>query len=602
MNKKFLFFKLSDHIETELEAQVLSELEVTGLFDDVKPIDNIFQLMQQPEIKRVVEKEVSLQNALTDRLADHGRHGYLWTGTELPDVVKGLSRLAFTREIYLFQQLLDPEPDFLKNPFDGRPFTVFNIYLWRVYRIWTRQYLLERAVYIRNSAANEVEIDHLFEDLLRNLRSDAPESSKRHLLHQPVNTSVTFNQDRRPYISHHDTRWIRSLINHLLPENGKTVLNPFCGNGEWLLEGLLAGQNATGVDINPLVTRIAVSNMANFGCSLPELGQAISDIISHVKMIVNETATPQTDLFLFGTESKFMQFWNTEKARLKSLQFATPDDPLMKYFAATRFIIESEAVSRDQPVNRYLMTALINLMISLLRRKKEIDFCEEYRRRLRQIYLNCYVVRKVQSLFPPPEVKGKVLAGDIRDQLETSGDLILVNVPVRINKSGFEKDRAPIEIMNLHGAGRILESKLFGTRVLDEADKTDWQMLLEDGGAVFPLLNDRATGFLERLKQADRHEDALRFFILWSQYHNLLAKLAGAAGQEGAMCLIAEHPFYKIGEEYEEVPVGAIIQDMLRRDETKFPFSEINLHIREEETFKFGYPQRTSILLLKKRK
>jgi hypothetical protein len=305
-------------------------------------------------------------------------------------------------------------------------------------------------------------------------------------------------------------------------------------------------------------------------------------------------------LFLFGTENKFLQFWKTEKECLKTLQFAVPDEVLMKYFAATRFLIESESVSRDQAVNRILMTALINLMVSLLRRKKDVDFTNEYHRKLRQIYLNCYTINKIQALYAPPAGKGQIRFGDVREALDLTNDLVLVNLPVRINKSGFEKDRAPIEIMHLHGAGRTLESKLLGSRVFEDTDKTDWQMLLENEGAVYTLLNREALGLLKKLEKADRRDDAVRFFALWSQYHNILGKLTSTLSEQGVICVIAEHPFYKIDENFEEVPLGTIIRDMIRKDEENFPFSEPEIWLKQAGDLKFGHSQRTSILIMRK--
>jgi len=37
----------------------------------------------------------------------------------------------------------------------------------------------------------------------------------------------------------------------------KTILNPFCGSGTTLVEGILAGHNVIGVDIDPLSLMIS---------------------------------------------------------------------------------------------------------------------------------------------------------------------------------------------------------------------------------------------------------------------------------------------------------------------------------------------------------
>ncbi|HEY0375764.1 MAG TPA: DNA methyltransferase [Pyrinomonadaceae bacterium] len=47
------------------------------------------------------------------------------------------------------------------------------------------------------------------------------------------------------------------LSNTILSQPGDTVLDPFCGSGTVLLESMLAGRNAIGVDVNPLARLIS---------------------------------------------------------------------------------------------------------------------------------------------------------------------------------------------------------------------------------------------------------------------------------------------------------------------------------------------------------
>ena len=142
MRRKFLYFKIFDLKEHPKEVEILSSLEVSNIVGNVTPIDNIFQLTQQPEVKRIIENDLNLQNALTDSLPRRGRHGYLWVGDVLPDIVNALSRLSYIKEIFLFQQLLEPEPDFLKQKKKNMTFLEYNIHLCRVYKFWTFSYFL----------------------------------------------------------------------------------------------------------------------------------------------------------------------------------------------------------------------------------------------------------------------------------------------------------------------------------------------------------------------------------------------------------------------------------------------------------------------------
>lgn len=56
---------------------------------------------------------------------------------------------------------------------------------------------------------------------------------------------------------------IAAGVLHALSREGDRVLDPFCGSGTVLVEALLAGCEATGVDLNPLALRIAEAHVAH---------------------------------------------------------------------------------------------------------------------------------------------------------------------------------------------------------------------------------------------------------------------------------------------------------------------------------------------------
>ena len=50
-----------------------------------------------------------------------------------------------------------------------------------------------------------------------------------------------------------------AIKKYLNEEKGKIILDPFCGSGTTLVEGLLAGHNVIGIDIDPLSLWISKS-------------------------------------------------------------------------------------------------------------------------------------------------------------------------------------------------------------------------------------------------------------------------------------------------------------------------------------------------------
>jgi 16S rRNA G966 N2-methylase RsmD len=55
---------------------------------------------------------------------------------------------------------------------------------------------------------------------------------------------------------------IAASVIEVLSERGGRVLDPFCGSGTVLVEAMLAGRRATGVDLSPLALRIAEAHLA----------------------------------------------------------------------------------------------------------------------------------------------------------------------------------------------------------------------------------------------------------------------------------------------------------------------------------------------------
>lgn len=90
------------------------------------------------------------------------------------------------------------------------------------------------------------------------------------LIHQqkPHNYSTALN-----------TRVARALVNIAVPElTGVKVIDPCCGIGTVLVEGLSMGVNITGSDNNPLVMKGIRNNLAHFDLSGPVFLRDIRDI------------------------------------------------------------------------------------------------------------------------------------------------------------------------------------------------------------------------------------------------------------------------------------------------------------------------------------
>jgi len=580
MRRKFLYFKLFDLKDHPKEVEILSALEVENLIGGIEPIDNIFQLSMAPEVKRIIEKDLNLQNALTESLPRRGRHGYLWVGEELPDILLALSRLSYVKEIFLFQQMLEPEPEFLKNPHKNITYLEYDINLWRVYKFWTYSYFINRALFISSVCKNESELD----DMFRTLREELNILPGKFINKDPADmisfiqetTLKNFNLDQRHATeSNIDNLWLNALLNATAGKRG-FLLNSFCRNGFVALEGILYGHNMIAQDINPVDYIMATVNSAIAHINLQEFNRLITEIHSKIKMLMNASAATQTDLFLYSVEGQFLNFWETEKKRIKSLDLPENFDGLDKYIAATRFLIETKTITRDKNLNHIFNVALVNLIALASRKKDPIEFFDNFQLVLRDIYLNLYTISKLNSFytqnFAEVRVHQQNCLVDAPDDQNISA--VLAFLPTKISKNGFEKDRTTISLLNLHGAMEKLEHQLVGGRYISQKDK---ELNLDEINAhkgFFELLPKEACDLLSRLELLGRKDDLLRYYILWKQYYQYMKLIHNKLPSAARVCLLIENPAIKVDKSTIDLPFNDILTGIIEK--TNMGFESLN--------------------------
>ncbi len=77
----------------------------------------------------------------------------------------------------------------------------------------------------------------------------------------------------------HIPKW--AINKYLAGQTSKTILDPFCGSGTTLAEGILAGHNVIGIDIDPLSCLIAKVKTTNVNTS--ELNKVSDWLVKGIK-------------------------------------------------------------------------------------------------------------------------------------------------------------------------------------------------------------------------------------------------------------------------------------------------------------------------------
>lgn len=104
-------------------------------------------------------------------------------------------------------------------------------------------------------------------------------------------------------------RMIPQIANRLIQmksKPGELVLDPFCGSGGVLVESLLAGRNAIGVDINPLAHLIALVKTTSL--ELQTLAEFAENLLAWVrKDIYSKGGNAQCSATLFQKHLSLVQ-------------------------------------------------------------------------------------------------------------------------------------------------------------------------------------------------------------------------------------------------------------------------------------------------------
>ena len=453
MSRKYLYFKLFRDLKDNLESETLSKYEIASYVDDFEVIQNVFQLYQNTELRLLINKSRQLQNLLTKSLPRHGyRHGYLWSGEQFPDITEILSGCGLIEECIAFQKATDPFPAF-KSKAIFQMKRRFEIYNWHVFHLQSFQYYFEKSSKIHSTGESEVDIDWAFESLWEKQKriehvEDIPvfETEEPTTNQQPINYICP---DKRAYTKSRNLRWIRPILKHINSRNEDLLYIPFAGNGNIMVEGFFSGSKMIVSEINPVRHRYLSACSQVYEINLIQLSQAISDIISQVKVLTTGNHQVQVDLFVNSTEKEFQEFWEAENERIKIIQNSNLLDTSIRIIAAIRFLIDIQSVSKSKPINDFLMTGLINLTASLLRRKNINDIIGFYQKELRKLYLDIYIYHKIKQLNQKPGSINQIFllsALNAKSIKDNSIDSVCCFFPSNINKKGFKDDQAIIDI------------------------------------------------------------------------------------------------------------------------------------------------------------
>ncbi|MEM5805559.1 MAG: hypothetical protein QW676_03470, partial [Candidatus Aenigmatarchaeota archaeon] len=157
MGKVYYYFKLFNSIKDPTET-VFAELELQGLLGKVTQIKNFTDILLERPLSLFTKEGIRIQDIITYELPYGEVQGFSFVSDKIQDISHLVSRLAYTREIYIIIETDNPEKT-LKQIFPNavldKNAQYFKVDKFTLFRFITHQYFLEKSQYISKLSRNE---------------------------------------------------------------------------------------------------------------------------------------------------------------------------------------------------------------------------------------------------------------------------------------------------------------------------------------------------------------------------------------------------------------------------------------------------------------
>lgn len=609
MAKKYVFLKLFHHLNDLCESELLSPLELTLSGRPFEVIPNVLQLYSFSDLKPLITKSDHLQNVLTGKLPGPGsRHGYLWSGEELPEVDRLLKQGASFQEAFLFLKSGDVLPRFFEHPL-FRLADCIPIYNWQVYHLSSFQSIYEQAIHIRKFSRNENDIDRGYDTLWQQIKH-----TQRTLKGSPfpgeevkpekVAEATPFRVDKRSFSEAAEPGWLRALMNYLGGEKGLKLYCPFVASSSLVQEVKLAGMQLQVTELNPIRYHYSLAQNSFSACSLMELRLALSALREQIDLMTRTDRPLQFNLFQSETERQFGEFWESEHERLQRLEFRHLAENDGRMIALLRFLIESQSISKSVVINALLFSALLNLCAKMSGKPLKTGFRNGLDKELQRLYLDVYAFRQIKELAGPFVHSSEIYNenalenGSLPPQ---SADAALALFPSKIKHRGFSrKDRFLIDLLNIPANVEALEDQRVGIPVSDREQMETWAEQVRSRGSKYELLGSAGRKELRRFEQANRYDDAGCFLKYWIDGYLLLKKMARVLKDGSKGCLIIKNSSYKLNDTFEEVKTSAVLQELLQKHRNDLDLHLLDTFEKRDHQQPFGQHRNLHLLLFRK--
>lgn len=296
----------------------------------------------------------------------------------------------------------------------------------------------------------------------------------------------------------------KSFMNFAALRPGELVLDPFCGSGTTLVESLLFGANAIGVDINPIAYLLTKAKIRSFYISIDELLK--------IKFLFNQIQLKTAFYYKIENYSDIID--------IEYLQKWFPYENLKQIL----FLLEQFSNQKNEDIQLLLKITLSNILRDFsfqdpsqlrIRRRKTpppINLIQKFIDDLNSNIKTLIKFKKLNLLNLNSEIKNYL--GDVRSLLNSTGlnynsiDLAITSPPYATALPYIDTDRLSLYIFGYTQRNnfRNLESSLIGNREITKKKRELLDAELENN-FTNSILPNEIIKLLERIYYLNKNSN-----------------------------------------------------------------------------------------------
>ncbi len=607
----YWYFKLFNNIKSERESYDLARLELESLFGKVEPIYNFIDKIKEYPLSKFISSTIRLQDFLTHELPYGRIQGYFGISDKIKNVNKLVKRLAYTREIYLVTELVEPLENLINLVFPegelGKNYHYFKVNNLICFRFITHQYFLEKSEYISKLSRNEEEIKNnikiLFSYLIDNIyRIPAPSTLS---IGKRLEDYFAIREEPSLYLTHYfypykgkfHPKMVRSLLNYIYPNDKGTCLDNFAGSGTLLVEATLMELNSIGVEINPLCVLMSNVKCNSFKFDIEILKKEIENYLEMLKKSLSEYNNFQIKTFSLFREIKFDYKNILEKTKIiskKLKNFLKDKEKLI-----VQVLIAKEIINKieDENIKNFLLLTLSGTISDIIRRTNR-EFIEAFNERVNNLYLRIFLFKKLNEILKINLGNSKSYLSDTRDMeaiiSSNSIDGIVTSPPYSIALNYIKNDLPQLILLELTNSIEELESKMIGNPRLNLKQKDLFLKTEEE----FEFLTLSKTGeeIIKYLFSYNRKQEALHIFKFYKDMYFSLKEMHRVLKEGSKTVIVIGNNHFIVNGKTVEIPNVQVILELSE----KVKFSLDKLIEREVQKSSEGNIRDEAILILKK--